>query len=94
MTEEERDRRAQEAQLIWDSQIMREAREHIEKTLIKGFAETPLRDDEGLKRIRMLFEVHKSYESFFRAVLDDGKLARLEIERKKTIGERVKGFRI
>lgn len=94
MTEEERDRRAQEAQLIWDSQIMREAREHIEKTLVKTFAETPLRDDDGLKRIRMLFEVNKSYESFFRAVLDDGKLARIEIERKKTLAERIGKFRI
>lgn len=94
MTEEERDRRAQEAQLIWDSQIMREAREHIEKTLVKGFAETPLRDDDGLRRVRMLFEAHKAYESFFRAVLDDGKLARIEIERKRTLAERLKGIRI
>lgn len=83
MTEEERDRRAQEAQLIWESQIMREAREHIERVLVKGFADTPLRDDDGLRRVRMLFEAHKAYESFFRAAIDDGKMARIEIERKK-----------
>ena len=65
MTEEERDRRAQEAQLIWESQIMREAREHIERVLVKGFADTPLRDDEGLRRVRMLFVAHKTYESIF-----------------------------
>lgn len=90
MTEEERDRRAQEAQLIWESQIMREAREHIEKTLVKGFADTPLRDDEGLRRVRMLFEAHKAYESFFRAAIDDGKMARIEIERKKTLREKLR----
>jgi len=90
MTEEERDRRAQEAQLIWESQIMREAREHIERVLVKGFADTPLRDDEGLRRVRMLFEAHKAYESFFRAAIDDGKMARIEIERKKTLREKLR----
>lgn len=89
MTEEERDRRAQEAQLIWESQIMREAREHIERVLVKGFADTPLRDDDGLRRVRMLFEAHKAYESFFRAAIDDGKMARIEIERKKTLREKL-----
>lgn len=80
---EKRDRRAQEAERIWASEIMREAREHIERTLVKGFADTPLRDDEGLKRIRMLFEAHKAYESFFRATIDDGKMARIEIKRSR-----------
>jgi len=89
MTEEERDRRAQEAQLIWESQIMREAREHIERVLVKGFSDTPLRDDDGLRRVRMLFEAHKAYESFFRAAIDDGKMARIEIERKKTLREKL-----
>lgn len=80
---EKRERRAQEAERIWSSDIMREAREHIERALVKGFADTPLRDDEGLKRIRMLFEAHKAYESFFRAAIDDGKMARIEIKRSR-----------
>ena len=80
---EKRDRRAQEAERIWSSDIMKEAREHIEKSLMKGFADTPLRDDEGLKRIRMLYEAHKAYESFFRAAIDDGKMARIEIKRSR-----------
>lgn len=80
---EKRDRRAQEAERIWASEIMKEAREHIEKALMKGFADTPLRDDEGLKRIRMLYEAHKAYESFFRAAIDDGKMARIEIKRSR-----------
>ncbi|MCZ2415087.1 MAG: hypothetical protein LC136_12620 [Burkholderiales bacterium] len=69
---------------------MREAREHIERVLVKGFADTPLRDDEGLRRVRMLFEAHKAYESFFRAAIDDGKMARIEIERKKTLREKLR----
>lgn len=78
---EQRERRAQEAERIWQSDIMKEARLHIEKALMKGFADTPLRDDEGLRRIRMLYEAHKAYESFFRAAIDDGKMAKLEIQR-------------
>ena len=78
---EKRARRAEEAERMWSSEIMKEARLHIEKALMKGFADTPLRDDEGLMRIRMLYEAHKAYESFFRAAIDDGKMAQLEIKR-------------
>jgi len=78
---EQRERRAQEAERVWSSDIMVEARAHIERALMKGFADTPLRDDEGLMRIRMLYEAHKAYESFFRAAIDDGKMAQLEIKR-------------
>jgi len=90
MTEEERDRRAQEAQGSGESQSRREAREHSERGRGKGGADTPLRDDEGLRLVRMLFEAHKAYESFFRAAIDDGKMARIEIERKKTLREKLR----
>ena len=90
MTEDERVIRANEAARIWDSRLMKEAREHIEQALMKGFAATPLRDDEGLRRIRGLYEAHKAYESFFRQALEDGKLAKIEIEHKKSLRERLK----
>lgn len=89
MSDEERVQRANEARLLWESRLMREAREHIEASLMRGFASTPLRDDEGLRRVRMLWEAHKAYESFFKAALEDGKLAAIEIERKKTLRERI-----
>jgi len=90
LTEDERVIRANEAARIWDSRLMKEAREHIEQALMKGFAATPLRDDEGLRRIRGLYEAHKAYESFFRQALEDGKLAKIEIEHKKSLRERLK----
>lgn len=90
MTEDERVIRANEAARIWDSRLMKEAREHIEQALMRGFAATPLRDDEGLRRIRGLYEAHKAYESFFRQALEDGKLAKIEIEHKKSLRERLK----
>lgn len=90
MTEDERVIRANEAARIWDSRLMKEAREHIEQALMKGFAATPLRDDEGLRRIRGLYEAHKAYESFFKAAMEDGKLAKIEIEHKKSLRERLK----
>lgn len=85
-------RRAQEAQRLWDHEIMREAREHIDAALMKGFAATPLRDDDGLRRIRMLYEAHKAYEAFFRAAIDDGKMAELEIKRRKPLMERLRAI--
>lgn len=90
MTDDERVLRANEAARVWDSRIMKEAREHIEQALMRGFASTPLRDDEGLRRIRGLWEAHKAYDSFFKAALEDGKLAKIEIERKKSMRERLR----
>lgn len=90
MTHEERIRRAQEAERIWSSEIMSEARETLEKALVAGFAKTPLRDDEGLRRVRMLYEAHRAYESFFRAAIDDGKLAQIDMERKQSFKERLR----
>lgn len=90
MTEEDRIRRASEANRIWNEPIFVEAREHIEKALMKGFADTPLRDDDGLRRIRMLYEAHKAYESFFRRAMDDGKMAEESLRHKKGLRDRIR----
>ena len=90
MTEDERVQRANEARRLWESRLMREAREHIEAALMKGFAATPMRDTDGLQWVRALYEAHKAYESFFRSAMEDGKLAQLEIERKKGLRERLR----
>lgn len=90
MNEDERVQRSNEARRIWESRLMREAREHIEQALIRSFAAAPLRDDDGLRRIRGLYEAHKAYESFFKAALEDGKLAQIEIEHKKGLRARLR----
>lgn len=87
---EERARRSMEAGNVWDSEIMREARAHVEQSLVAGFRAVPLRDTEGLMRVRLLMELHKAYESFFKAALEDGTMARIEIEHKKSMRERIR----
>ena len=89
MTAEDRDRRAQEAARIWNSQPMRDARTQIEATLIERFKSTPLSDADQLRWMRMLMEAHQVYDRYFQRVLNDGALARAEIERSKTLKERL-----
>lgn len=89
MTPDDRARRAMLASNIWNDAIMKEARSHIEDVLLERFKATPLGDAEQLRWIRMLMEAHEVYGKFFQRVLNDGALARAELERRKTLGERV-----
>lgn len=89
MTLEDRARRAMLAANLWNDSIMKEARAHIEATLLDKFKATPLSDAEQLRWVRMLMEAHETYAKYFQRVLNDGALARAELERRKTLSERV-----
>lgn len=89
MTPEDRERRAMEVARIWNSEVMKEARAQIEATLIERFKSTPLSDADQLRWMRMLMEAHQVYDKYFQRVLNDGVLARAEIERSKTLKERL-----
>lgn len=89
MTPDDRARRAMLASNIWNDAIMKEARAHIEAVLLERFKATPVSNADELRWLRMLMEAHEVYAKFFQRVLNDGALARVEIERRKTLGERV-----
>ena len=89
MTPEDRTRRAVMARNIWNDPVMKEARAHIEATLLERFKAAPISDSEQLRWLRMLMEAHEVYNKFFQRVLNDGTLAQMEIDRRKTLTERV-----
>ena len=76
-------RRAEEAERLWNDDLMVEAREHIRQTILDKWANSPLDDVDGREKLRYLLHVHGVYDAFFRRVLADGTLARFEEERKK-----------
>lgn len=89
MTPEDRTRRAVLARNIWNDPVMKEARAHIEATLLERFKAAPISDAEQLRWLRMLMEAHEVYGKFFQRVLNDGALAQVELDRRKTLTERV-----
>jgi hypothetical protein len=81
----------QAAELLMDP-LMVEAKAHIEAELWKQFQTLAPSDAEGLMFVKGMQYLHEKYFAFLSRAVADGKLARIEIERKKkTLKERVFG---
>lgn len=81
-----------QAENLMTNRLMVEAREHIDAELWRLFRATPPTDIEALSQIKSMEYMHAKYQAFLKQVLQDGKFAKLEIERKKkTLKERFLG---
>lgn len=80
------------ANSIMTDPVMIEAREHIEAELWRLFKSAVPTDFEALSQIKSMQYMHAKYEAFLKICINDGKLATLEVERKKkTLKERFLG---
>lgn len=86
MTNDDKIRRANKAQALMDDPAMVEAREHIEAECWRLFKELQPTDAEGLAQVKAMQYMHAKYAAFMKRVLEDGKLARLEVERARKPG--------
>ncbi len=75
--------RAQRAEQIMNDQVMIEAREHIEAELWRLFKSAVPTDFEALSQIKSMQYMHAKYEAFLKTCISDGKMARMELDRKK-----------
>lgn len=72
--------------------IMLEAAAHIDAELWRLFKNAAPTDSQALSEIKAMEYMHGKYQSFLKLCIQDGKLARMEIERKKkTLKERFLG---
>ena len=84
--------RAARAEQIMNDPLMVEARETIEAELWRLFKTAVPTDFEALSQIKSMQYMHTKYEAFLHKCISDGKLARMELERKKkTLRERFIG---
>lgn len=79
----DKQRRAADADALWNDALMAEAREHIRATIIDRWANSPMDDVDGREKLRYMLHVHTLYDRFFQSALADGKMAKLEAETKK-----------
>jgi hypothetical protein len=85
----ERGRRA--AHILQDD-LFKEAADHIDAECFRQFKTVHPTDAEALKQVAGIQYLHTKYKAFLSAAVQDGKLAQLEVERKKkTLKERVFG---
>lgn len=83
MNNDEAIRKANRAQQIIDDPLMAEACEHIESECYRLFKAMAPSDIEGMTQIKAMQYFHAKYLAFLNKAINDGKVARMEIERKK-----------
>lgn len=84
--------RGQRASNIVNDELMTEATKHIDAEIYRMFLAVHPSDKDGLAFVRGMQYFHQKYQAFLKKAIEDGKMATLEIERrKKTLKERFLG---
>ena len=83
-------RRGQEAAQLLEHPLLREAFDTQRERIQREWQESPARDTEGRERLWLMLKLLGAVEGHLKTVMETGKLATLEIERKKTLMERAK----
>jgi hypothetical protein len=81
--------RAKRAELILNDDLIKEAREQIEAECWRLFKTLSPDDSEGLMQVKGIQYLNAKYWAFLQAVIQNGTLAKLELERKQP---RPKGY--
>lgn len=75
--------RAQQAKFLLDNPIYQEAIKAVRDGLIQSWSDAPIRDVEGQHELKLMLKLLTDLEKNILRAVNDGKLAQIEIERKK-----------
>ena len=83
-------KRGHEAAQLLENPLLREAFDTQRERIQREWEDSPARDTEGRERLWLMLKLLGAVEGHLKTVMETGKLATLEIERKKTLLERAK----
>ena len=84
--------RGHKADHILKDELFAEAAEHIDAECFRLFKGLHPTDTEALQQVAGIQYLHTKYKAFLNAAVRDGKVAQLEVDRrKKTLKERMFG---
>ena len=81
--------RGLQAQSILDSEIYKECVNQVREAIISQWEASPIRDREGQHELRLMLKLLNDLQANIKTVADTGKLAKIQIERDKTLLQRV-----
>jgi len=76
--------RGQRAKSILEDSLMIEAQEHIEAEFWRLFKTLAPADIDGLQKLKGMQYLHEKYLAYLRSVINNGKLAQLDLDRVQT----------
>ena len=81
---------ADQARLVLENEAFQAAFTDIQSEIIEQWKQSPARDEAGREKLWNLLMLSQKLENSLKATLDKGKLASLELERKRTMPQKVK----
>ena len=75
--------RAQQAKQLLDNPVYQEAFENVRNAIVSAWSGAPIRDTEGHHELKLMLKLLTDLEANINRVLNDGKIAQIEIERQK-----------
>jgi len=76
--------RANLATQLLDNAVYKESILLLRETLHKAWETAPIRDVEGQHELKLMLKLLNDLENNIKRVVDNGKIAQIEIEREKT----------
>lgn len=77
-------------QTILQHPLLQEVISNRIQQLTNAWMESPQRDSEGRERLYLLISAWKTLQGDLQSVVDTGRLAEFELERKRTLSERAR----
>lgn len=77
--------RGARAEKLLNDPLLVESFQTLRETILSGIEATPLRDVEGAEKLRIMLKLLKDLRHNIDKVVQDGKLAKVEIERNSKL---------
>lgn len=92
MTLEQRIYQADRAKEVLENEAFQQVFEDAKQEITDQWMKSPARDVDGREKLWMMLSLLGKLEAMLHTSLDDGKLATAELERQRSIGERIRGL--
>lgn len=92
MTDEERLSRGTRAKEVLENEEFQRAFETIEEELTQAWKTSPQRDEAGRERLFLALTMLAKVKASITTTMETGKLAMLELQHQKSMGEKAKAF--
>lgn len=89
MTPEQEAFNGSRAREVLDNEVFQQAYDAIETELIERWKNSPARDQEGREKLWMYLHIHRQLKENLTRIMEGGKLAELNLERDRTMRERL-----
>lgn len=92
MTPEQRVYNGDRAREVLENEVYQQVFHDLKTEIAEQWTKSPARDLEGREKLWLMQSLLSKLEAMLQTTLDTGKLARLDLDHKRTLAQRAKGL--